>query len=273
MRAAWQLSATPLDNGVYLQVNQSLEEQFADLIAAAEWSVCLLQETPPAWARGLGHRTGADVIGALTSRNQLACITRPVARRRPDLLGSWEGGSNVILVRPPWRIVPGSSRSLLLSSLSQRGLSERRRMVFARLCSGADEQEEICVATLHANATGQAHAEREVRRAATGAVGWAGDAPLLFGGDFNLRPRTSKLFEELEHDLGLRGPAAAGAIDHLLARGLRVIRPVARWPDERRELEVSWKSAKRRIRLSDHAPIDAVFGTSVTGSGDAVQVA
>ena len=58
----------------------------------------------------------------LTSRNQLALLTRPIARLRPDLMGSWEGGSNMILVRPPWRIVPGGTRSLLLNPLRERGL-------------------------------------------------------------------------------------------------------------------------------------------------------
>jgi endonuclease/exonuclease/phosphatase family metal-dependent hydrolase len=260
-RAAWRLSGTPLDNGVFLQVNQSLEKQFAEVIAAAQWSVCLLQEAPPAWASTLGRACGAEVIRSLTSRNQLACITRPIARRRPDLLGAWEGGSNMILARPPWQIDSGSTRSLLLSSLSERGLSERRRMIFARL-RAADRKEEICLANLHASARGQAHAERELRGAASAAVSWAGETPLVFGGDFNLRPRSLTMFEELERHLGLRGPVAADAIDHLLVRGLEVIRPAARWPDERRELEVSWRSGRRRIRLSDHAPVDAVLATS-----------
>jgi endonuclease/exonuclease/phosphatase family metal-dependent hydrolase len=260
-REAWWLSAGPLDNGSYLQVNRSLEDEYVGVIAAARWSVCLLQEVPPAWAPELGRRCAAEVIRSLTSRNQLTCVTRPIARRRPDLLGSWEGGSNVILVRSPWRVVPGSTRSLLLSSLRERGLSERRRMVFVRLRQNTGGPE-ISVANLHASARGQADAEREVRRAALAAAGWAGRAPLVFGGDFNLRPRSSELFDQLERNLALRGPVAGDAIDHVLVRGFEVVRPLSRWPDERREIEVSWNSERRRIRLSDHAPVETELATS-----------
>lgn len=266
-RAAWRLSGTPIDNGVHLQVNQSLKEQFAGLIAAAQWSICLLQEAPPAWAPLLGARTGAEIFRTLTSRNQLWFVTRLIADWRPDLLGSWEGGSNMILVRPPWQIEPGSTRTLLLSALSERGLSERRRMSFARLRYGdANGRQEICVANLHATSRGLTHAERELRRAAEAAVGWAGDTPLVFGGDFNLRPRSSKVLDELEQAFSLGGATAPDAIDHLLTRGLRRIRPTARWPPERRELEVSRRSGRRRIRLSDHAPIEAVLGTPRCGT-------
>jgi endonuclease/exonuclease/phosphatase family metal-dependent hydrolase len=261
LRTAWNLSATPLDNGTFLQVNQSLEHQFIETLAAADWSVCLLQEAPPAWTSPLARRCGADVFRGLTSRNQLACVSRAIARWRPDLLGAWEGGSNVILARPPWRIVPGSTRSMLLSSLAERGLSERRRMIFVRLRGAAEE--EICVANLHASAGIPPYAEREVRRAAAAAVEWARGAPLVFGGDFNLRPRTSKVFAELERDLGLSGVTDPAAIDHVLSRGFEVVGPVARWPNERRELEVSSRLGRRRIRLSDHAPLEAVLGISV----------
>jgi hypothetical protein len=193
-----------------------------------------------------------------------------MARWRPDLLGSWEGGSNLILVRAPWQIVQGSTRrTLLLSRLSGRGFSERRRMSFARLRLAAmGKREEICAANLHACAGAPAHAEGELRKAARTAVGWAGETPLLFGGDFNLRPRSSKVFEELERHYGLTGATAPDAIDHLLSRGFERVRPAAKWPDERRELEVSWRSGKRKIRLSDHAPIDGVLGTP----SDAVKV-
>jgi endonuclease/exonuclease/phosphatase family metal-dependent hydrolase len=260
-RKAWRLSATPLDNGTYLQVNQSLEKDFVEKIASASWSVCLLQEVPPAWMPRLARRCGAEVFRVLTARNQLACITRRVARWRPDLLGAWEGGANAILVRSPLRIVPGSRRSLLLSSNSERSLSERRRMMFARLRMNGGQ--EICVANLHASAAGRGHAEREVMRAAKAALEWSGGAPLVFGGDFNLRPASSKVFEDLERDLGLTGSTDAKSIDHLLARGVEVVHRATRWPDARRDLEVSWRGGRRRIRLSDHSPIETTVGISV----------
>ena len=45
--------------------------------------------------------------------------------------------------------------------------------------------------------------------AAERAVDWAGDMPLLFGGDFNLRPRENPgAFERLRERFGLREPTA-----------------------------------------------------------------
>jgi endonuclease/exonuclease/phosphatase family metal-dependent hydrolase len=260
-RKAWWMSATPLDNGTYLQVNQSLEKDFVEKIASASWSVCLLQEVPPAWMSRLARRCGAETFQVLTSRNQLACITRLIGGWRPDLLGAWEGGSNAILVRSPWRIVSGSRRSLLLSSITERGLSERRRMMFARL--RANGGQEICVANLHASAKGRPHAEHEVIRAAKAAHEWSRGAPLVFGGDFNLRPVSSKAFEGLAHDFGLTGSTDPKSIDHLLSRGFEVVHRTTSWPDARRELEVSWRGARRWIRLSDHPPIETTLGISV----------
>jgi endonuclease/exonuclease/phosphatase family metal-dependent hydrolase len=255
------MSATPLENGTYLQVNQPLEKDFVEKIASASWSVCLLQEVPPAWMSRLERRCGAEVFRVLTSRNQLGCITRRIAGWRPDLLGAWEGGSNAILVRPPWRIVPGSTRSLLLSSVAERGLSERRRMMFARLRSNGGR--EICVVNLHASSKGRDHAEHEVTRAAKAALEWIRGAPLVFGGDFNLRPVSSKVFEKLERDLGLTGSTDPKSIDHLLTRGFEVVHRTTRWPDARRELEVFWRGSRRRIRLSDHSPVETTVEISV----------
>ena len=261
-RKAWWMSATPLDNGTYLQVNQSLEKDFVEKIASASWSVCLLQEVPPAWVPRLARRCGAEVFRVLTSRNQLACITRRISAWRPDLLGAWEGGSNAILVRSPWRIVPDSKQTLLLSSITERGLSERRRMMFARVRS-SNGQQEICVANLHATAKGPVHAEYEVVRAAKAAVEWSRGAPLVFGGDFNLRPVSSKVFEQLERDLRLAGSTEPKSIDHVLTRGLEVVHRTTRWPDARREVEISWKGGRRRIWLSDHPPIETTVEISV----------
>ena len=50
------------------------------------------------------------------------------------------------------------------------------------------------------------------------------------------------------------------SLDHLLARGLEVIRPPSAWPSERRELDVPVGLEMRRLRLSDHAPVEATFG-------------
>ena len=92
--------------------------------------------------------------------------------------------------------------------------------------------------------------------AARTASEWAGDAPLLFGGDLNLRPGTdAAVFEELRTRHGLLCPTAPDAIDHLLCRGLKVLDHPTRWPSERREL----REDGLLLRLSDHAPVEARF--------------
>ena len=122
-------------------------------------------------------------------------------------------------------------------------------MAFARLGSG------LCVANLHAS-TSPARAEADVRRAAEAAVAWAADSPLILGGDFNVRPSHTRLFEELAES-GFRAPTGPDSIDHLLGRGLEIVDGPAAWPPEARELPCEGL----RLRLSDHAPVEARFAT------------
>jgi endonuclease/exonuclease/phosphatase family metal-dependent hydrolase len=236
------------------------------VISSAEWEVCLLQEVPPAWGASLAEESRASPFRVLTSRNELGLLTRLIGKWNPDLIASWEGGSTLTLVRPPWRIVPESKRSLLLNPFPERGLHERRRMSFARLERRGEglAAAEVCVANLHASGN-RRRAEREVRRAAAAATAWASGLPLVLGGDFNLRPRSSSTFDELALQSGLRPPTAPDAIDHLLARGLELIEPPTPWPVEQREVEVQWDNGKRRIRLSDHDPAQATFGVAARG--------
>ena len=84
-----------------------------------------------------------------------------------------------------------------------------------------------------------AMATEDVLRAARAATEFAGAAPLLFGGDLNLRPAEQPaVFERLREDFGLGPPTGPKAIDHLLARGLEVLE--ARPPGRRSG--ASWRS-------------------------------
>jgi len=131
---------------------------------------------------------------------------------------------------------------------------ERRRMVWARVDLGEGR---VCVANLHASAGLPGAAAREVVGAAERALEWAGADPIVFGGDFNLRPhRNPEPFEELRRRLGLGEPTGRDAIDHLLARGLEVVEAPRRLAAGEREL---MEPGGRRIRLSDHAPVTARF--------------
>jgi endonuclease/exonuclease/phosphatase family metal-dependent hydrolase len=221
-------------------VNRDLGDEFAAVIAGAEWDVALLQECPPRWARKLAASSRAEAHRVLTSRNWLLPITSAIAAFNPDLIASWEGGSNLTLVRGD---AIAERRSLVV-----RRWPERRVMAFTRLASG------ICVANLHAS--GPDHlAVEDVTAAADRAVAWAEDAPLVFGGDLNLRPADTDEFAELERRHELRRATGPGAIDHILARGLRVADAPAAWPPEEREVHVDGL----RVRLSDHAPVAGAF--------------
>jgi endonuclease/exonuclease/phosphatase family metal-dependent hydrolase len=257
-----RLFKTTERGAVYAQVNRSLLDEFASTIAGAEWSVCLLQEMPPAWASVIAERSEAEAHLVHTSRNQLGRLRRELARCNPDLLGSWEGGSNIVLVRAPWRIA--SRGAAMLNPLPRRGLRERRRMALVTLRAGSAE---VCVANLHASAGDRFQAEQDVLRGVRIALDFARERPLVFGGDLNLRPRTSPFFEDLERRFGLAAPTAPDAIDHILARGLRVLERPHRWPSERRELPFTEpEGAPLRLRLSDHDPVEAAF--SIDASED-----
>ena len=58
-----------------------------------------LQEVPPRCPEPLAAAAGAEQRLQLTSRNQLLPLTRAISLRNPDLLKSWGGGCNAILVR------------------------------------------------------------------------------------------------------------------------------------------------------------------------------
>ena len=243
---SWLLG-TEERNATHVQVNRDLFGEFVSVLAAARWDVALLQEFPPRWAEGMARACGADLQLTLTSRNWLSAIRTPVARRRPDLMGAWEGGANAILARNALRSRLGAHEVVL------RGPPERRMVTLARLDPG------LVVANLHASGPSPLAAE-DTRVAAEAAVGWAGDDPLVLGGDLNVSPAESGVFDELARRFGLGPPSGLRSIDHLLARGLDVVEPPTPWPPEEREVP----AGERVIRLSDHPPVQAAFELTST---------
>ncbi len=234
-------------NASHMQVNRDLSAEFAAILAGAPWDVALLQECPPRFADSLALACAAEPHRALTSRNSLGALRALAARLNPDLIASGEGGSNLTLVRRAGPLGPITERRALAI---HEGKPERRAMAFTRTGSG------LCVANLHATNDNTEMAAEDVLAAARTATEWAGDAPLLFGGDFNLRPdESTEAFDQLRDRFGLAPPTAPGAIDHLLARGLEVLDPPAPWPPERREVREDGLA----VRLSDHAPVAARF--------------
>lgn len=247
---SWRSRLLRLDesNATHVQVNRDLTREFATLLASAEWDVALLQECPPRFAEPLAAACGAEWHRALTSRNSLAPLRTLLARQNPDLIASGEGGSNLTLVRVPGRLGGIAERREIAI---HEGEPERRSMAFTRTASG------VCFANLHATNDWPRLAEADVAKAARAAVEWAAGAPLVFGGDLNLRPaRQPSFFARLREEFSLDGPVTApDAIDHAFCRGLEVLAAPEQWPPERRELSLDG----RALRLSDHAPLQAGF--------------
>jgi endonuclease/exonuclease/phosphatase family metal-dependent hydrolase len=229
-------------NETHLQVNRDLLPEFTRLLSGAEWDVALLQECPPRWTQRLAQACDAWHHRVLTSRNSFAPVRTLLARVNPDLIASNEGGSNLTLVRGA-EIV--ERRELVL----REAVPERRMLACTRLASG------LTIANFHASTLDRL-AEGEILTAAERVLDWTGDSPLIFGGDFNVRPANSGLYDELASRFGLREPTAPDAIDHLLVSGLEIAVPANPWPPERREVRDRGALA---IRLSDHAPVEATF--------------
>jgi endonuclease/exonuclease/phosphatase (EEP) superfamily protein YafD len=165
----------------------------------------------------LQERLGASERLVLTSRNALLPLRRAVAIRWPDVIKSNGGGCNAILVRRRLTIV--EHRRLRLCRLP-----ERRWLHAVRLADGG------WIGNLHAGGTMD-----EVRLAARMMLAWAGGAPFVLGGDFNV------------HGLRLDGLVWVGGQepDHIFARGFAAAAGEAEVPD--------------RGRLSDHAPLLAAL--------------
>ena len=235
-------------NDTHVQVNRDLTPEFATLLSSAAWDVAMLQECPPRFAAPLARASGAEYHRVFTSRNELGFWRAALARQNPDLMASGEGGSNSTLVRVPGKLGGIAERRELTI---HEGEPERRSMAFTRTASG------VCVANLHATNDRPAQAAADVFKGARAASEWAGDAPLIFGGDLNLRPAENpEVFERLASEFGLASPTTGKKkIDHVLVRGLEVLSPPTQWAPERRELPLDG----RALRLSDHAPIEARF--------------
>jgi endonuclease/exonuclease/phosphatase (EEP) superfamily protein YafD len=228
----------------YEQTNWDLFDLFATLIGSIAWDVALFQEFPPAWKRRMAEACGAEAHRAFSGRNWLQPLTSLIGRWRPDLLGAWEGGSNTTLVRPGAGRIAERRREVLTRR------PETRVMALTRMESG------LCVANLHVS-TKPSSAERELLDAAKRATEFAGSEPLIFGGDFNVRPRASLVFDQLEERFGLAPRTAPDRLSHLLTRGDVVVEHPSALPPEARD--VIDPDTGLQIRLSDHNPVIGKF--------------
>jgi endonuclease/exonuclease/phosphatase family metal-dependent hydrolase len=227
----------------YEQTNWDLFDQFAAFIRDIDWDVALFQEFPPSWKSRLASACDAQAHRAFSGRNWFQPVTSLIGRWRPDLLGAWEGGSNTTLARGPI----AERRRVVLTRKP-----ETRVMALTRLESG------LCVANVHVS-TSPPSAERELLDAAERAIEFAGSGPLILGGDFNVRPKASAVFDQLEKRYELAPRTAPDRLSHLLVRGLQVVEHPAALPPEARD--VLDPDTGRLIRLADHNPVIGKFST------------
>jgi endonuclease/exonuclease/phosphatase family metal-dependent hydrolase len=214
---------------------RALGNEFSAMLASWAWDVALLQEVPPWWPPMLASVAGADQRTALTSRNSALALRRGVADRWPDLIKSNGGGSNAIL-----------SRSSIVEhrALTLRRWPERRVAQLARLGDGT------CVVNFHGSARVEL-AEDELERLWERALAWASEAPLILGGDLNLRH-----------------PAAPGGVVHLASRDVDHIFAQGADPlSPGRPLDRRLRAGEALPELSDHPPLLASARPSPPLSG------
>jgi endonuclease/exonuclease/phosphatase family metal-dependent hydrolase len=177
-------------------VGRSLLGEFMRALAGWDWDVALLQEVPPWWPPALARAAGAQERTVLTSRNRLLCVRRAISSRNPDILKANGGGANALLVRGEIR----EHRRLVLTRRP-----ERRTAHGVRLADGS------WVVNVHTSTHREEWALRDTLRALEAAREWAAGAPLLFGGDVNLkRPALPGMVR-----------IAGNHVDHLFTEGRR----------------------------------------------------
>jgi endonuclease/exonuclease/phosphatase family metal-dependent hydrolase len=197
---------------------RDLQHEFAAALAGWTWDVALLQEVPPWWAPGLARACAAHARCALTSRNELPALRRALAVRVPDLVKSGGGGANVILVRATCGPVLDHRRLLL------------RRWPERRVCHAVALDDGLWCANLHASVHSPPRAQADIAGAAAAVLAWAGGAPAVLGGDFNVRAPAAQGFE----------PLGGAGVDHVLGRRVAAQSPA--------------RTLDRGV-LSDHAPV------------------
>jgi endonuclease/exonuclease/phosphatase family metal-dependent hydrolase len=273
------LLGTPVDSGTHLHLNQTFVAAVGEIVGRARPTVAMLQEVPPWAVTRIAEIAGMASVHALTApRIGPAGVRGRLGRMNPDLFRTHEGNANALLVRAPWVLIPESSRTVRLNppglvwrtAREQRmgwraaldWLWERRNLLTARIRH--PEGPVVQVACCHCHGDRRSAAV-EIPRAGRAAVDLAGDLPLVLAGDLNARVSTHPgVFGKLER-LGLQHLEATPeadreiGIDHILARGLTPLGPARRWAPEEREIIVPWRGETRRVRISDHDPVEATL--------------
>ena len=229
------------------------------LVTADGPDVVCLQELP-VWALGhLSEWSGMRAFGAVA----MPALGGPLGRRVTELdprrlRSAFTGQANAVLVRElavsGHEVLQLNPRALRRRVAARLGLPLATRFGWGRNRRVAqvlrldDGEATVVVVNLHLTTSADSRlADAELLRAATYAEGFAGPAEaIVVAGDLNLTASSSMMLHELG-SWGFSAPAAG--IDHLLVRGLRVVRGPEAWPEARRRIDGEL--------LSDHAPVEA----------------
>jgi endonuclease/exonuclease/phosphatase family metal-dependent hydrolase len=199
------------------ETRHSLLPEFTAMLAGWEWDVALLQEVLPWWPVELARASGASMRMALTSRNVLPGLQRALAEPRPDVLKSWAGGCNAILVRG--------------QAIREHRIRRLRLLPERRVAHGVLLEDGTWVTNLHAQVHRASSAQADLDRAAEATTLWAAGAPTVLGGDLNMHGAPTAFgYAHL----------AGNYVDHVLGRGLTVVERGRKLPHG---------------PLSDHAPL------------------
>lgn len=273
------LLGCPADSGTHLHVNRTLVTAVGRLIARARPDVALLQEVAPWTVDAIAREAGMTAVHALTApRVGPAGLRGRIGRANPDLVRTHEGNANAVLVRAPWEIVPGSADAVRLAPpCTVARVARERRLPARRVLDWAWERRGMVmvrvrrpggpvalVGSIHCH-TDPDVADVEAARAARAAAEAAGMLPIVLGGDLNVRPGHASLAAMAAEGLAL--VPGTDRIDHLVVRGAEPAAPARVWAPEERDIVVPWRRGTRSIRVSDHAPVEAVLRVgSPTGS-------
>jgi endonuclease/exonuclease/phosphatase family metal-dependent hydrolase len=149
---------------------RSVLNEFAATLDGWDWDAALLQEVPPWWPPMLARAAGAEQRTQLTSRNWVLPLQRAISDRNPDILKSWGGGANAILVR--------GAEILEHRAARLRRTPEARWVHGVRLADG-------WVVNVHSHNHPEELALADTQAAIAAARSWG--SPLIFGGDINLK--------------------------------------------------------------------------------------
>jgi hypothetical protein len=271
----------PVRRDGHTHLNRRWHREMGEVIRSLGPDVAALQEVSPTAIEEVAQAAGMTpasaimrpLVGSIGLRGRLAA-------QNPDLWRTLEGAANVLLVRPPWEIVPGSVRRLrqnppgVVAAAARRlrlpprealhWFLEPRTLVAARLRAPGTGTVTAASVHLHNSLVWEVIAV-EARRTARFVVGGAPPGePVVVAGDLNAsgaRHPALAAFAAAGLDTGPwpRGPGGPIGLDHILHRGLEVVSPPRRLAPAVREVVVRRRRRDERVLLSDHDPVEAVF--------------